>query len=88
MRHCRRLFAKLKNLFGRGRAEREMSREVSAHLTLLEDEFERYRESRKWHCRFSYRRRRIFRQCHLGHKHAGAQPATAIGRGTARCLRS
>ena len=41
MRHCRRLFAKLKNLFGRGRAEREMSREVSAHLTLLEDEFAR-----------------------------------------------
>jgi putative ABC transport system permease protein len=41
MRHCRRLFAKLKNLFRRGRAEHELTREVSAHLTLLEDEFQR-----------------------------------------------
>ena len=40
MRHCRRLFAKLKNLFRRGRAEHELTREVSAHLTLLEDEFQ------------------------------------------------
>src|ERR1700724_739056 len=40
MRHCRRLFAKLKNLFLRGYAERELNREVSAHLTLLEDEFQ------------------------------------------------
>jgi predicted permease len=41
MRHCRRLFAKLKNLFRRGHAEYELTREVSAHLTLLEDEFQR-----------------------------------------------
>jgi predicted permease len=41
MRHCRRLFAKLKNLFRRGHAEHELTREVSAHLTLLEDEFQR-----------------------------------------------
>jgi predicted permease len=41
MRHCRRLFAKLKNLFRRGLAEHELAREVSAHLTLLEDEFQR-----------------------------------------------
>jgi putative ABC transport system permease protein len=41
MRHCRRLFAKLKNLFRRGHAEHELTREVSAHLTLLEDEFRR-----------------------------------------------
>ncbi|MGD0365476.1 MAG: ABC transporter permease, partial [Bryobacteraceae bacterium] len=40
MRHCRRLFAKLKNLFRRAHAERELNREVSAHLTLLEDEFQ------------------------------------------------
>src|SRR5580658_9431332 len=41
MRHCRRLFAKLKNLFRRGHAEHELTREVAAHLTLLEDEFQR-----------------------------------------------
>jgi predicted permease len=41
MRHCRRLFAKLKNLIRRGPADRELDREVSAHLTLLEDEFQR-----------------------------------------------
>jgi hypothetical protein len=41
MRHCRRLFAKLKNLIWRGRADREMNRELSAHLRLLEDEFQR-----------------------------------------------
>jgi putative ABC transport system permease protein len=40
MRHCRRLFAKLKNLFRRGHAERELAREVSAHLTLLENAFQ------------------------------------------------
>ena len=40
MRHCRRLFAKLNNLFRSGRADRELDREVSAHLTLLEDEFQ------------------------------------------------
>jgi predicted permease len=37
----RRLLAKLKNLFGRNRADRELDREVSAHLALLEDEFQR-----------------------------------------------
>src|SRR3984885_5752957 len=41
MRYCRRLFAKLKNLFRRGHAEHELTREVAAHLTLLEDEFQR-----------------------------------------------
>src|ERR1700689_2307165 len=41
MRHCRRLFAKLNNLIRRGPANRELDREVSAHLTLLEDEFQR-----------------------------------------------
>src|ERR1700683_3969871 len=41
MRHCRRLFAKLKILISRARADRELDREVSAHLTLLEDEFQR-----------------------------------------------
>src|ERR1700733_9655840 len=41
MRYCRRLFAKLKNLFRRGHAEHELTREVSAHLTLLEDEVQR-----------------------------------------------
>ncbi len=41
MRHAMRLFAKLKNLFGRSRAERELARELSAHLALLEDEFQR-----------------------------------------------
>src|SRR5208282_4906197 len=41
MRHCRRLFAKLRNFFQRSRADHDLDREVSAHLTLLEDEFER-----------------------------------------------
>ncbi|MBV8905386.1 MAG: ABC transporter permease, partial [Acidobacteriia bacterium] len=41
MRHARRLFAKLKNLFRSGHAEHELTREVSAHLRLLEDEFQR-----------------------------------------------
>src|ERR1700728_3149778 len=41
MRHCRRLFAKLKNLIRRGPADHELDREVSAHLALLEDEFQR-----------------------------------------------
>jgi predicted permease len=40
MRHARRLFARLKNLFGPGRADRELARELSAHLTLLADEFQ------------------------------------------------
>jgi predicted permease len=41
MRYCRRLFAKLINFIRRGPADRELDREVSAHLTLLEDEFQR-----------------------------------------------
>src|SRR6202050_4974461 len=41
MRHLRRLFAKLKNLFRGRHVEHELTREVSAHLTLLEDEFQR-----------------------------------------------
>ena len=41
MRHLRRLFAKLKSLVRRGHADQELNREVSSHLTLLEDEFER-----------------------------------------------
>ena len=41
MRYFRRLFAKLESLIRRGRADRELNREVSAHLTLLEDEFAR-----------------------------------------------
>jgi predicted permease len=41
MRYLRRLFAKLENLVLRGRAEDELNREVSSHLTLLEDDFER-----------------------------------------------
>src|SRR5579863_9273162 len=37
-----RLFiARLSNLLRPGRADREMSREIDAHLALLEDEFER-----------------------------------------------
>jgi predicted permease len=39
MRHAKRLFARLLNLFRGGRADRELNREVSSHLTLLEDEF-------------------------------------------------
>ena len=35
MRHFRRLFAKFGNLFRSGRADRELDREVSAHLALL-----------------------------------------------------
>jgi predicted permease len=41
MRHFRRLFAKLTSLVRRGHADHELNREVSSHLTLLEDEFER-----------------------------------------------
>jgi predicted permease len=37
----RRLFLRFTNLFRRGRAEREMSREIEAHLALLQEEFER-----------------------------------------------
>jgi putative ABC transport system permease protein len=41
MRHFKRLFAKLKSLIRRGSADHELDREVSAHLALLEDEFQR-----------------------------------------------
>jgi hypothetical protein len=36
----RRFFAKLANLFSRRRAERELAREIDAHLTILRDDFE------------------------------------------------
>ena len=39
MRHLRRLFAKVWNLFHRGRAEHDLAREVASHLALLEDEY-------------------------------------------------
>jgi predicted permease len=41
MRHLRRLLAKLGNLMRPGHADQELNREVSSHLTLLEDEFQR-----------------------------------------------
>ncbi len=41
MWHLRRLLAKLSNLVHRDRAERELSREVAAHLAILEDEYQR-----------------------------------------------
>lgn len=37
----RRFFARLGNLFRRRPAERELEREIAAHLTLIEDDFER-----------------------------------------------
>src|ERR1700736_6016420 len=37
----RRFFAKLKNVFSHGSAERDLTPEVDAHLALLQDEFER-----------------------------------------------
>src|SRR5579863_10636674 len=37
----RRLFLRFTNLFRKGHAEREMSREIEAHLALLQEEFER-----------------------------------------------
>src|SRR6266536_4310615 len=36
-----RIFARLASFAGRGRAEREMEREIAAHLALLQDDFER-----------------------------------------------
>src|SRR5580698_7502445 len=36
----KRTFSKLANLVFRGRAERELAREIDAHLTLLQDDFE------------------------------------------------
>src|ERR1700676_4212744 len=47
MRHFRRLFAKLKNLFRRRQADQDLDREVSSHLGLLEEEFERRGMSRE-----------------------------------------
>jgi putative ABC transport system permease protein len=43
----RRLVARLKNLFRSNGADRDLEREVSAHLALLEDEFERRGMSRE-----------------------------------------
>src|SRR5437773_6981378 len=40
MRAIRRLLAKLENFFFRGRAERDLAREIDAHLALLQDDFE------------------------------------------------
>src|SRR5262249_39628695 len=37
----RRFLARFANLFRREQAEREMAREISAHLALLEEDFER-----------------------------------------------
>jgi len=53
----RRLFAKLKNVFRHGSADRELAREVDAHLTLLQDEFERRGmkpEDARWEARRAY----------------------------------
>src|SRR5208282_1328199 len=36
----RRFFAKLKNVFRNGSAERDLTREVEAHLAMLQDKFE------------------------------------------------
>lgn len=41
MRAIRRAFAKLGTFLSRNRAERELAREIKAHLTLAQDEFER-----------------------------------------------
>jgi len=41
MRSCRRFFSRLDAFFHCGRAERELRREIAAHLTLLADDFER-----------------------------------------------
>src|SRR5258708_39593906 len=41
MRVVRQLFAKLETFLFRGRAERDLAREIDAHLALLQDEFER-----------------------------------------------
>jgi predicted permease len=41
MRHLRRLFAKFKNLFRHASVDRDLDREISAHLMLLEDGFRR-----------------------------------------------
>jgi predicted permease len=41
MWRIRAFYMKLRNLVWRGRAEQELTREVKAHLTLIQDEFER-----------------------------------------------
>jgi hypothetical protein len=41
MRAVKRFFAKLESFFFRRRAERDLAREIDAHLTLLQDDFER-----------------------------------------------
>ena len=41
MRFVRRSLAKLRSLLFRGRAERELEREIQSHLALAQDEFER-----------------------------------------------
>jgi predicted permease len=41
MRHARRFVARLANLFHPERAEREMAREIAAHLALLEEDYQR-----------------------------------------------
>lgn len=47
MPSIRRVFAKLGNFFRRSRADQDLDREVSAHLTLLEDEYLRRGMSRE-----------------------------------------
>jgi predicted permease len=41
MRYARRFFARLANFFHPERAEREMAREIAAHLVLLEEDYQR-----------------------------------------------
>ena len=41
MWRLRRFLLRMKNIVGRSRADHELTREVSSHLTLLEDEFQR-----------------------------------------------
>jgi predicted permease len=38
--NIRRFFAKVRSMAGRGRAEREMAREIEAHLALIQEDFE------------------------------------------------
>src|ERR1700677_2575281 len=47
MAHWRRIIAKLRNLLANKRAEEDLAREVTAHLTLLADDFERQGMSRE-----------------------------------------
>lgn len=41
MRHWKRVCARLANLFRKSSAETEMNREISAHLALIEEDFQR-----------------------------------------------